>query len=164
MRLPVSVALALGIALASAPIHAHAQAPAPTAAAPAPDSAKLRLIHVVLTESHVVDLMLQTMETAAPAQRAANPQIPAEFWDRFLAAVRERRGELEALIVPIYARHFTTDELRQLLAFYRTPIGQKVLTEQPAIAREAMEGGREWGQQLGMEIGQKMAAEPKKAP
>jgi hypothetical protein len=163
LRLTVTIAVALGITLAGTPARAVAQATAP-AATPAPDSAKLQLIHEVLTQSHVVDLMLQTMEMSAPAQRAANPQIPAAFWDRFLGAVRERRGELESLIVPIYDRHFTTDELRQLLAFYRSPIGQKMLTEQPAIARDAMDAGRVWGQQLGMEIGQQMAAEAKKAP
>ena len=107
---------------------------------------------------------MQTMAAAAPAQRAANPGIPAEFWDRFLAAVQERKGELEALFIPIYDRHFSADELRQLLAFFRSPIGQKMLTEQPAIAREAMDAGREWGQHLGLEIGQKMAAEAQKAP
>lgn len=164
MRLTAPIAIALGITLIGAPARVFAQATAPSATAPAADSAKLQLIHEVLTQSHVVDLMLQTMEMSAPAQRAANPQIPAEFWDRFLGAVRERRGELESLIVPIYDRHFSTDELRQLLAFYRSPIGQKMLTEQPAIARDAMDAGRVWGQQLGMEIGQKMAAEAKKAP
>src|ERR1700744_6170137 len=33
-----------------------------------------------------------------------------------------------------YARHFTTAELNQLLAFYKTSIGQKMITEMPGIA------------------------------
>lgn len=33
----------------------------------------------------------------------------------------------------IYARHFSTDELRGLLAFYKTPIGAKALSEMPKV-------------------------------
>lgn len=36
----------------------------------------------------------------------------------------------------IYAQHFTADELRQLLAFYKTPLGSKVLTEVPKVMGE----------------------------
>jgi len=33
----------------------------------------------------------------------------------------------------IYARHFSADELRGLLAFYKTPIGAKALSEMPKV-------------------------------
>jgi hypothetical protein len=109
-------------------------------------------------------MMLQAMEAGTSAQRSANPAIPPVFWDRFLAAAREQKGELGAIVTQIYDRHFTVDELRQLLAFYRTPIGRKLLAEQPAITQEAMAAGQDWGRRLGFEIGQKMAAEAQKAP
>lgn len=164
MRDLVSSVLLLCIITIGQPARVVAQVSAPPDAAPAVDSAKLQLIKALLTESHTIDLMLQAIEAAAPAQRAANPAIPAAFFDRFLAAARARRGELGALLIPIYDRHFTADELRQLLAFYRTPLGQKLLTEQSAIAQEAMATGQQWGQRLGLEIGQKMAAEAQHAP
>jgi uncharacterized protein len=37
---------------------------------------------------------------------------------------------------PIYARHFTVDELHQLTAFYRTPTGAKALHEIPQVMGE----------------------------
>ena len=37
---------------------------------------------------------------------------------------------------PIYARHFTVDELQELAAFYRTPIGAKALRELPQVMGE----------------------------
>lgn len=70
-----------------------------------------------------------------------------------------------ALIREVLAQSHVVDlMMRQLLVFYHSPIGQKMLAEQPAIAIEAMDAGRAWGQQLGMEIGQQMAAEGHKAP
>jgi hypothetical protein len=35
-----------------------------------------------------------------------------------------------------YARRFSVDELRQLIQFYESRVGQKLLEEQPAISRE----------------------------
>ena len=47
----------------------------------------------------------------------------------------------------IYARTFTEPELRELTAFYRSPIGQKVATSLPQLMNE----GAELGQRKGME-------------
>jgi len=164
MRIPVRITLVLCIAILGRSASAIAQASTPPATAPAVDSIKLQLIRAILTETHGVDLMVQSIEAAAPAQRAANPAIPAAFWDRFLTATRERKDELGAFVTQIYDRHFTANELRQLLAFYRTPIGRKLLAEQPAVMQESIVAGQQWGQRLGFEIGQQLAAEAQKAP
>lgn len=39
-------------------------------------------------------------------------------------------------LVGIYDKHFTSDEIKGLLQFYGSPLGQKVATEMPKIARE----------------------------
>ena len=57
-------------------------------------------------------------------------------------------GSLYELIYPIYAAKFTTQELREILAFYKTPVGKKVTKELPQITQEAMIKGQVWGQSL----------------
>jgi hypothetical protein len=42
-------------------------------------------------------------------------------------------------MVPIYQRHLTKSDSDELIAFYSSPIGQKVLRELPAITTEAMQ-------------------------
>ena len=42
----------------------------------------------------------------------------------------------------VYARHFTADELRAMLAFYKSPVGQKALHTMPTVMTEL-------GQQMG---------------
>jgi len=49
-------------------------------------------------------------------------------WDEMLQAM-----------VPTYQKHFTKGDIDALVAFYGSPIGQKVLREMPAITAEAME-------------------------
>ncbi|MES2151087.1 MAG: DUF2059 domain-containing protein [Pseudomonadota bacterium] len=47
--------------------------------------------------------------------------------------------EMEAEIVPLYARNFTLDEIRQLAEFYQSPLGSKMLSSMPAIMNESMQ-------------------------
>jgi hypothetical protein len=39
----------------------------------------------------------------------------------------------------LYARYFTADELRQLLAFYHTPVGEKAMRTMPRLTAEALQ-------------------------
>ena len=123
------------------------------------DSAKVMLIHQVLTMTHSVDLAISAMENSVAAQRKANPRIPAVFWDRFLSEVRSRRVEFEGIVVDVYERHFTSDELRQLIAFYQTPIGQKMITELPAVMQESTQAGGKWGARLGASVASQLESE-----
>lgn len=63
------------------------------------------------------------------------------------ATIAELRAEFERIQIsfvtdamkeapPIYARHFTVAELRDLAAFYRTPTGAKALHELPQVMGE----------------------------
>jgi len=53
---------------------------------------------------------------------------------------RPKRGRISqawgASLGPIYARRFTKAELEQLLTFYRSPVGRRILAEQGSIAQE----------------------------
>jgi len=147
----VAATLLFGIAM---PLRGQATAPAPGG-----DSTKAVLIHQLLGMTHSVDMAITTIENAIPVQKAANPRIPAVFWDRFLAEARNRRGEFEAIIVDVYDRHFSVDELRQLIAFYQTPVGQKVLSSMPAIMQESTRAGQQWGARLGASIAEQLQSE-----
>ena len=152
VRAALSIAVALCVVVPSA---ARGQSPA---SAPA-DSAKLQLIRQLLAKVRVTDQALQVMEQQLPAQRAANPRVPAVFWERFMEQARARRGELDEGYAALYDRHFTTAEIRQLLSFYDTPIGRRFLEVQPALMREGMALGQEWGSRIGAEVGRTLGGE-----
>ncbi|MEO8189576.1 MAG: DUF2059 domain-containing protein [Acidobacteriota bacterium] len=89
----------------------------------------------------------QVMEQMRPALLQAVPGIPDSFWDEFMADVR--MDELTDLVVPIYAKYFTSDELEQLIAFNKTPLGRKVIATMPSLMKESMAAGQAWGRALG---------------
>ncbi|MEJ7846578.1 MAG: DUF2059 domain-containing protein [Pyrinomonadaceae bacterium] len=48
-------------------------------------------------------------------------------------------GELiEEVSYPLYDRNFTESELRDLIIFYKTPVGQKMISAAPKMMMEAM--------------------------
>lgn len=66
------------------------------------------------------------------------------------------KGGFVDLIVPVYAKHFTDDELDVLIEFYGTPVGKKTVSVMPQVTKEAMQIGQSWGQSLGPTIVQRV--------
>jgi uncharacterized protein len=46
----------------------------------------------------------------------------------------------------IYAKHFTEQELKELVAFYKSPLGQKMLKEEPLALDQSMKKAQDWSQ------------------
>lgn len=59
-----------------------------------------------------------------------------------------RFDELTNEVARLYATHFTEPELKDLLAFYKTPVGTKFIVEQPKIAEEGLKFAQDWANAL----------------
>jgi uncharacterized protein len=145
---PLFIVTCLALAVAG---PAVAQAPAPV------DPATAATIRHLLDLTGAAKMSLQTMEAMVPAQRAAMPQVPAAFWDAFLAHARRDLGQLVDSLVPVYAAHFTRAELDQLVTFYESPIGRRLSQVQPLIVQESMQAGQRWGAKIGTAVGDSLA-------
>ena len=55
-------------------------------------------------------------------------------------------------IATVYANNFTVQELREIEAFYRQPIGQKLLEKTPAISQQALAVGQEIGRKASEDL------------
>jgi uncharacterized protein len=73
-----------------------------------------------------------------------------------------RFDELTNEVAKLYAAHFTEPELRDLLAFYKTPVGMKLITEQPKIGEEGLKFAQDWATNLSDQVIAKMRDELKK--
>jgi hypothetical protein len=57
----------------------------------------------------------------------------------------EKRFDVDAVtdqLISVYDKHYTDDEIKGLLQFYGSPLGQKVAAESPKIGREIQESIR----------------------
>lgn len=73
-----------------------------------------------------------------------------------------RNAELRDHVVKIYASHFTEKELKEALAFYKTPVGRKLIEHEPKILEQSMNDVQVWANKLSEEVVGKMRAEMKK--
>lgn len=76
----------------------------------------------------------------------ATPQQLAEV-DRFAETLFKGMpvDEMVDAMVPIYQKHLTKEDIDVILAFYASPVGQKLQREQPAMMQEGMQVGGEIG-------------------
>lgn len=92
------------------------------------------------------DAMLSQISTM---MKQTSPNVPNTYWESFSAKFKEIIGnKLVEMYVPIYQKYLTLDDLKQIVAFYESPIGQKLGVATPLMAVEGMK----IGQKLGMEI------------
>jgi hypothetical protein len=73
-----------------------------------------------------------------------------------------RETELLDASARIYASHFTEQELKDLLAFYQTPLGRKAIAEEPKALDESMSYAGTWADNLSTQVIDSMRAEMKK--
>jgi uncharacterized protein len=78
--------------------------------------------------------------------KASYPQVPEEFWNTFVHEVHS--DELVDLVIPIYDKYYTHEEIQELMHFYETPVGQKTIKVLPKLSAEAIDAGQEWGRMV----------------
>ena len=71
----------------------------------------------------------------------AYPDVPEEEWVRLHG---EMTGELVELAIPIYTRNFSQQELRELIEFYGSPLGLKLMERTPSIMQESNQAFSGW--------------------
>ena len=74
----------------------------------------------------------------------------------------DRKSELIHQISALYAEKLGLEDLKAIVAFYKSPAGVNFITAQPDIMRQSMTLGQRWGAQLGREIEQEAREELKK--
>ncbi len=77
--------------------------------------------------------------------RKANPNIPPRAFEIVsevtISFFRDSQGEMMEETVRIYAKYFTLQDIRGIIAFNRTPLGKKVISAMPAISKESIQLG-----------------------
>jgi len=73
-----------------------------------------------------------------------------------------RTAELHNELARVYAQRFTEAELKELLAFYKSPVGRKTIAEEPQVIDASAARIVEWGNKLSEQVIVMMRAEMKK--
>lgn len=74
----------------------------------------------------------------------------------------QRTTDLMSEIARLYASRFTEAELKEIVTFYRTPTGKKVIELEPQIFDDAVNGLKGWQEKFAEEVIARFRAEMKK--
>ena len=112
-------------------------------------------IRKLLKVSGQGELGIQAMGQMIGSFKQAMPHVPAEFWDEFMKEVDA--DDLVDLVVPIYAKHFTREDIQGLIKFYQSPLGKKFTSKQGVIMQESMAAGQIWGEGISKKLLKRLA-------
>lgn len=90
------------------------------------------------------ELIQQCVRQNMGLVKQLRPDIPAEQMpavERAITALVTEKiaapGGLAEQVLPVFAKHFTPKEMRELAAFYESPVGRKAVAVMPGALREA---------------------------
>lgn len=83
--------------------------------------------------------------------------VPQEVWTEFEKEFSKNSLEtLVELLIPVYKKHMTEDDLDKMIEFYQTPTGKKFAEKTPLIMQESMQVGQAWGAKIGEQFAARM--------
>jgi uncharacterized protein len=137
-----------------------ATAPAQTAPAPKIDPVKeadiRKLLEISGNAKLAEDMVATSMEQLRMSILKSLPEgeRSQRILDSFLRRYKARftSEQLTALIIPIYDKNLTDEDIKGLIDFYQSPLGQRAVKALPAIAREAQQAGFEFGQKVVQQV------------
>jgi len=120
---------------------------------PAKEADIRKLLELVGTKAIVSQTMDSMSKSIKPLLTNSLP--PGEYREKLVDlffAKFTAKADVERLLdlaVPVYDRNLSHQEIRGLIEFYQTPLGQKAIATLPKVTAELQEQGRKWGEDVG---------------
>ena len=150
----------LGLTLAIVSPLASAQQSSPAAMASAKE-----LITITGATTLFSPLIAGVVEQAKVLYLQQNPALAKdlnEIATQIRTGLQPRFSELTEEVARLYAANFSEQELKDILAFYKTTAGKKLLAEQPKVVDTSMKFAQDWANKLSDQVIAKMRDELKK--
>ena len=164
IRILSAAGLVLGLALASAPTQAQTQAapPPPTPAAIAAAKELLTMKNVMAMYANAVPGVVERVKNELMQTNINYQKDLNEVAVVVAQNLAGREKEIGEQMAKIYASDFTEQELKDLTTFYKSPIGQKLLTQEPQAIQASMTYMSQWAQSFSETVANEFRNEMKK--
>ncbi|MEZ5360717.1 MAG: DUF2059 domain-containing protein [Candidatus Zixiibacteriota bacterium] len=81
--------------------------------------------------------------------KAQNPNVPDELWRNFIDI---QFDEFLFKVVPVFAKHYTHQEIKDLIAFFESSIGQKWMSLGMKIRQDVEESYGNWNDEIELRL------------
>jgi len=108
----------------------------------------------------LVQAGMEQFRSSVEDSQPNNPRAK-QFVDAFVSKFQRHfdPNSLTETIIPIYDKYFTSEDLNGLLAYYRSPLGQRMLKVLPEVTRESQAAGFALGQKAAQEAMEELKAD-----
>jgi hypothetical protein len=166
-RILSAAGLALGLALSAAPVGAQ-QKDAPAALKPA-SAAAMAAAKEILTMKNASAMYANAVPNLVEQTKNGlvqnNLNYQKDLGEVAIVVAKSLAGREKEIgdgMAQIYANEFTEQELKDLVTFYKTPLGAKLLATEPRAIQFSMSYMNQWAQQFAATVDQAFRAEMKK--
>jgi hypothetical protein len=135
---------------------------APTPAAIASAKELLTLKHATAMYSNAVPGIVQRTKDTLLQSNLNYQKDLNEVAIIVAKSLAGRESEIGDNMAKIYASHFTEQELKELVTFYKSPVGQKLIAEEPKAIEASMGFMNQWAQQFAVIVNGDFRAEMRK--
>ncbi|MET4799689.1 DUF2059 domain-containing protein [Bradyrhizobium sp. LB11.1] len=156
----LAFALALGAAPATAQKQAAPAAPSPAAIAAAREILTLKNANAMY--ANAVPGMVEKVKGTLIGQNLNYQKDLNELAPIVTKQLAGREQEIGDGMVGVYAGEFTEQELKDLVAFYKSPLGQKLITNEPKAISLSMQVMNDWARNFSEVVAATFRAEMKK--
>lgn len=115
-----------------------------------------QLIDLVMTdafvETWVSGFMRVFTDVASAGRTTEDKEVVAIIGESVERVVLDEYPTLKKQFIPLYDEYFTHEEIKEVLKFYKEPIGQKCIKVMPILTQRGMELGEQWGASLAPKI------------
>src|ERR1700755_2462726 len=162
--------LALGWVLGSVLLDAPAMAQQPTAVplkpgSPAAIAAAKEILAMKNASAMYANAVPNLVEQTKNVLMQSNLNYQKDLNEVAVIVAKNLAGrekEIGEGMAQIYANEFTEQELKDLVTFYKSPLGQKLLASEPRAIQFSMSYMNQWAQQFAEVINGQFRAEMKK--
>jgi uncharacterized protein len=122
---------------------------------PAKEADVRRLLDVAGSRTMAVQMMAEMEKNIRPLLTNSFP--PGEYREKLIELFFEKfhsKADSEKVLdlaVPVYDKYLSDEDVKGLIQFYSTPLGQKAVNTLPKLVSECTQAGQKWGEQLGRE-------------
>jgi hypothetical protein len=163
-RFFTALGLALGFALAGVP--AAAQQPAPLKpASPAAAAAAKEILAMKNASAMYASAVPNIVQQTKDQLMQSNINYQKDLNEVAVVVAQKLAGrekEIGEGMATVYANEFTEQELKDLVAFYKSPLGKKLLASEPRAIQFSMSYMKQWAQIFSETVNGEFRAEMRK--
>src|ERR1700738_1636304 len=149
LRILSAASLALGLALTGFPAGAQQQPPPLKDASPAAIAAAKEILAMKNASAMYANAVPNIVQKTKDQLLQSNLNYQKDLNEVEVIVAQKLAGRQKEIgdgMAAVYAQAFTEQELKDLVTFYRSALGQKLLTAEPVAIQQSMAFMNQWAQ------------------